>query len=46
MGAQNQMQAAFARVKQELDDIQLDCPGAAKQFKTVQDQAVAEGWLA
>ena len=42
---QNQMCVAFARVKQELTDIQLDCPGAAQQFKACQDQAVAEGWL-
>ncbi|KAK9864764.1 hypothetical protein WJX84_007393 [Apatococcus fuscideae] len=43
---QNQMQAAFARVKLELDDVELDCPGAAQQFAKCQEEATAQGWIA
>ena len=45
MLVQNQMQAAFARVQQELADIELDCPGAAQQFELCKAKAKSQGWL-
>ncbi|KAK9834580.1 hypothetical protein WJX74_005106 [Apatococcus lobatus] len=43
---QNQMQAAFARVKLEIEDIQLDCPGASEQFAACEEEAASQGWIA
>ncbi len=43
---QTQMEAGFARVEADLDDIDLDCPHAAALFAQYKAHAQAEGWLA
>ena len=43
---QTQVEAGFARVESDLDDIDLDSPHAKALYAQYKTQAKAEGWLA